>query len=103
MRREERFSFLLGGEVLITGALDVLAREPGEAMLIVDYKSDRLDGRAPAEIVSRQYATQRLIYGLAALRAGAESVEVAHLFLEAVERPVIARFHRGDLPRSSAS
>ncbi len=87
VRREERFSFLLGGDVLITGALDVLAREAGRAMLVVDYKSDRLDGQAPAEIVSRQYATQRLIYGLAALRAGAESVEVSHLFLEARRAP----------------
>ncbi len=99
LRREERFSFLLPGELLIVGAIDVLAREHGDAVLIVDYKSDRLQGQDPAELVAAQYATQRLIYGLAALRSGARSVEVAHLFLEAVERPVTASYDRGDQPR----
>ncbi len=96
VRREERFSFLLGG-TLITGALDVLAREGDGRLLVVDYKSDRLEGEDPISLVERQYATQRLIYGLAGLRTGAEAVEVMHVFLEAVERPVIATFARGDL------
>ena len=43
-RREERFAFQFGG-ILINGAIDVLARERDGASLIVDYKSDRLDGR----------------------------------------------------------
>jgi ATP-dependent helicase/nuclease subunit A len=98
-RREERFSFLLGGEVPITGALDVLAREPGGRMLVVDYKSDRLAGQRPAELVTRQYAVQRLIYGLAALRAGADSVEVVHVFLEAADGPVTAAFRRAEAPQ----
>jgi ATP-dependent exoDNAse (exonuclease V) beta subunit len=97
--REESFSFLLGGETLITGALDVLAREAAGTMLVLDYKSDRLEGRAPDAIVSLQYATQRLIYGLAALRAGAESVEVAYVFLEAVEHAVTTKFTRAEVPR----
>ncbi len=96
--REQRFSFVLSGQVLVTGALDVLAREPGEAMLIVDYKSDRLEQRDPTAVVSGQYATQRLIYALAALRAGARTVEVAHVFLEDAERPVIASFSSSNLP-----
>ncbi len=98
VRREERFSFLLG-EVLISGALDVLARESGGRLLVVDYKSDRLGGQRPAELVTRQYAVQRLIYGLAALRAGAESVEVAHVFLEAPDGPVTATFDRDEAPQ----
>ncbi|MGI9185878.1 MAG: UvrD-helicase domain-containing protein [Solirubrobacteraceae bacterium] len=90
-RREERFAFLLPAGVLITGAIDVLAREPGGRMLIVDYKSDRLDPAqpaGPAGLVERTYATQRLVYALAALHTGAREIEVAYCFLEAPEAPV---------------
>jgi len=98
VRREERFAFLLDDDVLVGGALDVLAREPGGAMLVVDYKSDRLEGAGPHELVESHYATQRLVYALAALRAGAERVEVAHLFLESPRDPVTAVFSAADAP-----
>ncbi len=98
VRREERFEFLLDDEVLVGGALDVLAREGGGGMLVVDYKSDRLDGADPREVVQGHYATQRLVYALAALRAGAARVEVAHLFLEAPRDPVTASFAASDAP-----
>jgi hypothetical protein len=97
-RREESFSFLLENGVLLTGALDVLAREPGGRALVVDYKSDRLDGGDPAEIVGRAYRTQRLVYALAALRSGAEAVDVAHCFLEIPDEPVSVAFTRADEP-----
>ena len=96
VRREERFAFLLDDEVLVGGALDVLAREGGGGMLVVDYKSDRLEGADPRELVQSHYATQRLVYALAALRAGAARVEVAHLFLEAPRDPVTASFAASD-------
>ena len=101
-RREERFSFALQDALLITGAIDVLARESNPAQpnrtLIVDYKSDRLDGADPELVVQRAYSSQRLLYALAALRSGAEAVEVAHCFLESPERPVIAAFSRSQQP-----
>ncbi len=97
-RREERFSFLLENGVLVTGALDVLAREPGGRALVVDYKSDRLDGGDPVEIVGRAYRTQRLVYALAALRSGAAAVDVAHCFLEVPDEPVSVAFARADEP-----
>jgi hypothetical protein len=99
VRREERFAFLLGDALLVAGALDVLAREPGGKMLVVDYKSDRLEGADPAAVVATQYATQRLIYALAAIKAGAEEVEVVHLFLERPDEPVSAVFGRGEVER----
>ena len=98
VRREERFAFLLDPGVLITGALDVLAREPDRGMLVVDYKSDRLEGAQPDDVVAREYAAQRAIYALAVLRAGAPRVEVVHVFLEAPDRPVSAAFTRADAP-----
>ncbi|MGI8506401.1 MAG: PD-(D/E)XK nuclease family protein, partial [Solirubrobacteraceae bacterium] len=98
-RREERFAFGLG-DVLVTGAIDVIARESVPAQpdrtLIVDYKSDRLAGAEPELLVQRAYATQRLVYALAALRAGAERVEIAHCFLERPEAPVIVSFARSE-------
>jgi ATP-dependent helicase/nuclease subunit A len=99
---EERFAFLLGegaGGVLIVGAMDVFAREQDGRALVVDYKSDRLDGAAPRELAATAYGTQRLIYALAALRAGAEEVEIAHVFLERADAPVTATFGRDDAPR----
>ncbi|MGZ4287860.1 MAG: UvrD-helicase domain-containing protein [Solirubrobacteraceae bacterium] len=95
--REERFAFLLGG-ALVVGALDVLAREPGGRSLVVDYKTDRLEGADPREVVDRAYATQRLVYALSALRAGADEVEVAHVFLDGAHEPVTATFSRADAP-----
>jgi hypothetical protein len=101
IRREERFAFAIAGGALMTGALDVLAREPGR-VLVVDYKTDRLEGAAPAEALGARYGTQRLIYALAVLRAGADAVEVEHLFLERPEEPVSATFTRAELPRLEA-
>ncbi len=104
-RREERFAFAPTSSpagVLVVGALDVLAREPGGRILIVDYKSDRLEGADPAGVVREAYATQRLVYALAGLRAGAEEVEVVHCFLELVAEPVSAWFARAQTPALEA-
>ncbi len=95
VRREERFTFALDG-VLVVGVFDVLGWEPGERAVVVDYKSDRLEGRDPGAIVADEYETQRLIYALAALRGGAAVVEVVHMFLERAQEPVFARFDAGD-------
>jgi ATP-dependent helicase/nuclease subunit A len=109
-RREQRFAFpltardpstepksppgraLTSGGVLVVGALDVLAREPGGRSVIVDYKSDRLEGADPGAVVRDTYATQRLVYALAGLRAGAREVEVVHCFLERPSDPATAVF-----------
>jgi ATP-dependent helicase/nuclease subunit A len=101
VRREAGFAFGLetgGGGPLVNGFVDVLADEGGGARLVVDYKTDRLDGADPHEVVERDYATQRLVYALAALRDGAERVEVAYCFLEAPEDPVARSFTRAEMP-----
>jgi ATP-dependent helicase/nuclease subunit A len=103
VRREERFRFLLrsrppGPGVLIGGVFDVIAREPGGRTLIVDYKTDRLEGADPQALADTAYGTQRLVYALAALRAGAEHVEVVHTFLELPQRPAVAHFTRDQAP-----
>ena len=92
VRREQRFRFLLDQGMLIQGALDVLARETGQ-MLVVDYKTG---------LSTRSYATQQLIYALAVLRGGAEQVEVLHVFLERPDEPVGAVFTRAQADQLEA-
>jgi ATP-dependent exoDNAse (exonuclease V) beta subunit len=78
--------FALGiGATVIRGQIDLLAT--GEGLpCVVDYKTDGLHGRAPAELAQR-YRAQREIYALA---VGAErGARVAHVFLEAPDQPVI--------------
>ncbi|MCL2419367.1 MAG: PD-(D/E)XK nuclease family protein, partial [Conexibacteraceae bacterium] len=102
VRREQRFAFPLSG-TLITGIFDVIAREGRDGgLLVVDYKSDRLDGGEPEAIVAARYGAQRTIYALAALRLEAPAVEVQHLFLEAPENPATARFTAADGPALEA-
>jgi RecB family exonuclease len=108
VRREERFRFLLdfgppAPGVLIGGVFDVIAREPGGRTLIVDYKTDRLDGADPQVLADTAYGTQRLVYALAALKSGAEHVEVVHTFLELPGRPAVANFTRAQLPELEAA
>jgi ATP-dependent exoDNAse (exonuclease V) beta subunit len=87
VRKELAFAYDLtppsagGRSLLVNGFLDVHAEEEGGA-LIVDYKTDSLEGTDPVALCDSQYSTQRLIYALAALRSGAPRVEVAYCFLE---------------------
>ena len=97
VRREQRFALALGGGPLLTGVFDVIALEDGARSLVVDYKSDRLDRRSPAELVATSYAQQRAIYALAALRTGIQTVEVVHLFLERPDDPATRTFARAEL------
>jgi ATP-dependent exoDNAse (exonuclease V) beta subunit len=94
VRREHPFAFSLGaGEPLLTGVIDVLAREPGGGVLVLDYKTDRVGADEDlSALVEREYDLQRLLYGLAALRDGAPAVEIVHWFLERPEEPVSARY-----------
>ena len=79
----------VAGNVL-RGSIDLLVEEGGSPPLIVDYKTDRVDGADPAELASR-YGIQQAIYALAVAEArGAEEVELAYVFLERPEEPVRA-------------
>jgi ATP-dependent exoDNAse (exonuclease V) beta subunit len=83
---------LLGtsGSVL-RGSIDLLVESGRAAPLVIDYKTDRLGGSSPASHAGR-YETQRAIYALAVSEAlGAVGVEVAYVFLERPEEPVVSR------------
>jgi ATP-dependent exoDNAse (exonuclease V) beta subunit len=99
VRREQSFALELAkGLPLLTGTFDVLAREAPSRLLVVDYKSDRLLGADPEQVLAERYELQRQTYALAALRTGAEVVEVVHLFLERPDAPAGRTFTSTDVP-----
>jgi ATP-dependent helicase/nuclease subunit A len=101
IRTELPFAFTLqvdNRSLLINGVVDVHADE-GARTLVVDWKSDALGDRDPEAVVGTDYSTQRLIYALAALRAGTEVVEVVHCFLERPDEPAVALFEAADAER----
>jgi hypothetical protein len=107
VRSELPFAFTLdppgagGRSLLVNGVVDVHAREP-DGLLVVDYKSDALDGRDPGEVTASDYSTQRLVYALAGLRAGEPRVEVVHCFLERPADPASVTYLAADAERLEA-
>jgi len=81
---------LLGvSDVTLRGSIDLLVERDGDPPLVVDYKTDRLNGSAPTERAA-EYGTQRAIYALAVAEArDAAEVEVAYVFLERPDEPVV--------------
>ena len=78
--------------------MDFLATRARGRMLVVDYKSDRVDEQADLEeIVERDYAIQRQLYALAVLRTGAREVQVAHWFLARPAEHAEVRYTQADV------
>lgn len=104
--REAGFHFTLdpdGSGPLVRGFVDVYAAEPDGSHLVVDYKTDHVpEDTTPAAYVERHYETQRLVYALAALRAGAPRVEVAYCLLERPDEPLTTTFEAHDAPEIAA-
>jgi ATP-dependent helicase/nuclease subunit A len=87
---------------VLRGSIDLLVESDEGPPLLVDYKTDRLEGVDPAEKTAR-YEIQRDIYALAVGAAiGREEVEVAYVFLERPERPVMARLGPAEMAASRA-
>lgn len=91
---ERPFAFELEG-VLLNGRLDVLRNVDGEA-LVLDFKTNALRGASPVELVERDYRIQRVVYALACLHGGADSVEVVYQFLEAPDDLVSVTYTASD-------
>ena len=95
VRPERPFAFEHDG-VLLHGRLDVLWRD-GIRALVVDYKTNALEGCDPVEVVDSEYVLQRLVYALACLRDGASEVEIVYQFLERPNELVSAMFSENDV------
>jgi hypothetical protein len=83
-------------DVVLRGSLDLSVRAGDGSLLVTDLKTTPLAGREPGAVVESDYALQRSIYALAALRSGAPAAEIAFCFLERPESPVTRRFAVGD-------
>jgi ATP-dependent helicase/nuclease subunit A len=83
---------LLGvGDTVLRGSIDLLVEHEGEPPLVIDYKTDRLDGSDP-EAHAARYETQRTIYALAVADSlGTPEVEVAYVFLERPAEPAVTQ------------
>jgi ATP-dependent exoDNAse (exonuclease V) beta subunit len=82
---------------VLRGSIDLLVEGDGAPPLIVDYKTDRLDGATPAELAGH-YEIQQAIYALAVAEArGVDEVELAYVFLERAEDPVILKWGADEL------
>jgi ATP-dependent helicase/nuclease subunit A len=101
IRKELAFAYELappaagGRSLLVNGFVDVYAEE-ADRVLIVDYKTDSLEGTDAETLCESQYAIQRLIYALAALRSGAAAVEVAYCFLEQPDATAVRQWTAAD-------
>ncbi len=89
---------LLGvADTTLRGSIDLLVERDGAPPLVIDYKTDRLGGSSPAEHAAK-YATQQTIYALAVAEArDVDQVEVAYVFLERAEEPVIELLGSGEI------
>ncbi len=89
VRAEAPLLLGVGGTVL-RGSIDLLVSGEGAPPLVIDYKTDRLRGAEPAERAAK-YEVQRAVYALAVAEAlGADTVEVAYVFLERAAEPAVA-------------
>jgi hypothetical protein len=106
IRREEPFAFALDdrdpSSPLVNGFIDLVAVLPDGTWLIVDYKTNQVAGAELDAVVEHAYATQRRIYALAALRAGAPAVQVAYVFLQRPDEPVLRTHGAADAPTLTA-
>ncbi len=105
VRREEPFAFALDDadarSPLVNGFIDLVAVEDDGTWLVVDYKTNPVAGVDLQQLVDADYATQRRIYALAALRAGAPAVQVAYVFLQRPDEPVVSTHLAADAPALS--
>jgi hypothetical protein len=88
------------GDTMLRGSIDLLVERPDGSVLVVDYKSDRLEDREPVEAAAR-YEVQRDLYALAASSRGAP-VETSYVFLERADDPVRQGFEAADLHQARA-
>ena len=107
MLHELPFAFV-EDDVVLRGSLDICARAPTAACSWPISRRRALAGREPAAVVESEYALQRSIYALAALRSGAPAAEIAFCFLERPEATVTRRYaadgrRAGSPPRCGAA
>jgi ATP-dependent helicase/nuclease subunit A len=102
MRPEVPLLLGVSGTVL-RGSIDLLVERDAAPPLVIDYKTDRLNGADPTERAAH-YEVQRSIYALAVAETlGCEEVEVAYVFLERPADPAISVLSAEEIATAGAS
>jgi ATP-dependent helicase/nuclease subunit A len=103
-RTRAEVPLLLGIDgTVLRGSIDLLVEREGAPPLVVDYKTDRLNGADPVERAAH-YGVQRSIYALAVAEAlGVEEVEVAYVFLERPDEPAVSCLDSAEMAAARAS
>jgi ATP-dependent helicase/nuclease subunit A len=87
-------------DVTIRGSADLI--HGSKPPLVLDYKTNRLEGSSPEEKM-RSYDLQRGLYALAVARAQhRQSVDTAYVFLERPEEPVFRTYATADFEEVEA-
>jgi len=90
------------GGTLLRGSIDLLVEREGAPPLVLDYKTDRLEGASPADRAAH-YEVQRSIYALAVAEAlRAPKVEVAYVFLERPDEPALSVLCQAEMASARA-
>ncbi len=76
-----------GEQILLQGIIDCYFYEDG-ALVLVDYKTDRVNSRADAEKVKKRYAPQLALYARALEQITGETVKEKNLYLFSCESVV---------------
>jgi ATP-dependent helicase/nuclease subunit A len=91
-----------GRSSVLRGSIDLLVEREGERPLVVDYKTDRLNGSGPADRAAH-YGLQRDVYALAVAEARrSDEVEVAYVFLERPNEPVLRTLDAAEIEAGRA-
>jgi ATP-dependent helicase/nuclease subunit A len=82
---------------VLRGSIDLLVEEENRPPLIVDYKTDQV-GDAEIAAMTARYEIQQTVYALAVAEArDVSEVELAYVFLERPEKPLIATWGAAEL------
>jgi ATP-dependent helicase/nuclease subunit A len=96
VRAEAPLLLGVAGAVL-RGSVDLLVEREGAPPLVIDYKTDELADHDPADHAAR-YEVQRDVYALAVAEArGAAEIEVAYVFLQRPDEPVLTPLGPADV------
>lgn len=87
--------------ITVRGFIDVLLED--EVPTVIDYKTNRLEGRSPDEMMAG-YEVQRDLYALALARArNIDAVTTTFVFLENFDEPVVTALNADDLAAAEDS
>lgn len=76
------------GKVLVHGIIDLYFEE-GDYIVLVDYKTDRVNGKNTPEIICNRYKIQLEYYKTAIEKSCGKPVKEMYLYLVDIDKPAL--------------